>query len=518
MIDENNKVSVPQIQTDTSLEGSVRPVVLPIDFVANLVKGEPKPSVRNLVRLRAGGAAVTIEDFKDGQDGQSIEILGDGVTNVENNSKIVRTSTGVLELNKVYKFTKYSSPNDRTILKWYEHTSSNGTGTGTPGEKGEKGDKGDKGDTGDTGPQGEPGEDGTSGSGVSHSWYDPEAHPVGQPLPTYELDFKTITDFPPGWLPESGVNDFIDYNINQTRPGALWSKGGPGEFIFRGKTLGDFFAPNSDFCILWRPWIVGQNTNYCLQTIILNSSTGNGVFCWTGRHGSYGTGLTYGFEKYGSVAGSPAQWNMDYGKTMNPGFMRVRRSSGSTFWAYSLDGSYWHEIADSDFFGDGVIAVGITIYGSQPVPVEGGLTVFRAWQGNGNAMRSGALVTISDGADAIPEDLEFAIVGEVGATTGAGSLCIVTMPCDGEILQSDIDGDIAGNAVVNVYKAPLATPTVYSSIVAAAKPTLSSAASATDSTLTGWTKNFAKGDRLKFVCESLSTIALVAITLRAIRT
>ena len=112
MIEDSNN-PVPQIKGETSVEGSVSPVVLPKDFVARLRKGNVTPSVRNLTRLFAGGVAVTVTDFKEGQDGQSIEILGDGVTNVANNTKIVRASTGVLDLNRVYKFTRFGN-------KWYE--------------------------------------------------------------------------------------------------------------------------------------------------------------------------------------------------------------------------------------------------------------------------------------------------------------------------------------------------------------------------------------------------------------
>lgn len=141
----NNSI-VPQVQREASIEGSVAPVVLPKDFVARLSKGNATPSVRNLVRLRAGGDTVTITDFKEGQIGQSIKVLGDGFTTVESNAKIRRAATGLLENEKVYTFTYYE---DRI---WYEDSPV--IGTGTPGPQGEKGDKGDKGDTGDTGPEG----------------------------------------------------------------------------------------------------------------------------------------------------------------------------------------------------------------------------------------------------------------------------------------------------------------------------------------------------------------------------
>lgn len=104
---------VPQIQEEASLEASASPVVLPKDYVGSLIKSNATPSVRNLTRLRAGGVAVTITDFKDGQDGQTIKILGDGLTNVASNANIVRGAGGVLTSDRVYTFTNFGGV-------WYE--------------------------------------------------------------------------------------------------------------------------------------------------------------------------------------------------------------------------------------------------------------------------------------------------------------------------------------------------------------------------------------------------------------
>jgi hypothetical protein len=146
MSTDNTQNPVPQIQQESSVEGSVGPVVLPKDFVARLEKGNATPSVRNLVRLRAGGVAVTVVDFKEGQLGQSIKILGDGVTIVESNSKINRSATGVLALNNVYTFTYYE---DRV---WYEDVAA--ISTGTEGPPGPQGDPGPQGEIGPEGPAG----------------------------------------------------------------------------------------------------------------------------------------------------------------------------------------------------------------------------------------------------------------------------------------------------------------------------------------------------------------------------
>lgn len=145
---EEDKRVVPQIQQEVSLEAPQRPVVIPTDFVSSLKKGVTEPSVRNLIRLRAGGVAVTITDFKHGQNGQNIKVLGDGVTEINTNANIIRSEDGVLAANKVYSFVKYDGV-------WYEEgATGNGGGGGSQGPQGEKGDKGDKGDPGPEGPAG----------------------------------------------------------------------------------------------------------------------------------------------------------------------------------------------------------------------------------------------------------------------------------------------------------------------------------------------------------------------------
>jgi hypothetical protein len=115
----------------------------------------------------------------------------------------------------------------------------------------------------------------------------------------------------------------------------------------------------------------------------------------------------------------------------------------------------------------------------------------------------------------------FAAIAEFGdgvTVPGVGSIAIITVPAAGTIIQSDIDADASGSAVVNWYRAAAGTPTTFSSIVASAKPTLSSGQSATDSTLTGWTTGIAAGDRLKAVLESVATCKLVSNALTFRRT
>lgn len=75
--------------------------------------------------------------------------------------------------------------------------------------------------------------------------------------------------------------------------------------------------------------------------------------------------------------------------------------------------------------------------------------------------------------------------------------------------------DQSGSIQIDVWKDVYANfpPTVADSITASAPPTLSSAASATDTTLTGWTTTVTAGDVLRFNVDSVSTVTRVTLAL-----
>jgi hypothetical protein len=118
----------------------------------------------------------------------------------------------------------------------------------------------------------------------------------------------------------------------------------------------------------------------------------------------------------------------------------------------------------------------------------------------------------------------FAIVFEFGdeltvptANTRSGGF---RLPVACTITRADISSDATGSAVVDVLKAAVpvggAAPS-YSSIAASAKPTLSTAGSAADATLTGWTTAVAAGERLKANLDSVTTCKKVTVTLTCVR-
>lgn len=79
--------------------------------------------------------------------------------------------------------------------------------------------------------------------------------------------------------------------------------------------------------------------------------------------------------------------------------------------------------------------------------------------------------------------------------------------------------DQSGSIVVDIWKDTYASfpPTVGDTIAASAKPTLSAATKAEDTTLTGWTTGLTDGDVLRFNVDSASTVTRVTVALKLAR-
>lgn len=102
----------------------------------------------------------------------------------------------------------------------------------------------------------------------------------------------------------------------------------------------------------------------------------------------------------------------------------------------------------------------------------------------------------------------------------AGDVFDVRVPFACDITGVTMLADVSGSAVVDIWKDTYANapPTVADTIVASAKPTLSSATKSQDTTLTGWTKSLAEGDILRFKVDSASTLGQFTISLALTRT
>lgn len=112
------------------------------------------------------------------------------------------------------------------------------------------------------------------------------------------------------------------------------------------------------------------------------------------------------------------------------------------------------------------------------------------------------------------------IIDGGGAALTTGVKLDVVVPFNCTITQSTLLADQSGSIVLDIWKDSYANypPTVDDTITASAKPTLSSAIKAQDSTLTGWTTSITAGDTLRINIDSITTVTRVCLSLKVTRT
>lgn len=123
------------------------------------------------------------------------------------------------------------------------------------------------------------------------------------------------------------------------------------------------------------------------------------------------------------------------------------------------------------------------------------------------------------GTSSLVVSLNFIIDGGGSAiTTGVKGFIEIPFACT--INQVTTLANQSGSIVVDIWKDTYANypPTVADTITSSAKPTLSSATKAQDSTLTGWTTSVSAGDILGFNVDSATTVTRVTIALKLTRT
>lgn len=159
----------------------------------------------------------------------------------------------------------------------------------------------------------------------------------------------------------------------------------------------------------------------------------------------------------------------------------------------------------SDRYGDGMLTA------SYP-----DLVAIEALAGTAGALRKTAANTwaLDDGTF----DLNV-IIGDGVNVISTGIKGDVHVPFACTITGIFALADQSGSIVVDVWKDTYASfpPTDADSITASAPITISSAAKATDTTLTGWTTSVAAGDILRFNVDSATTVTRVTIVIRCKR-
>jgi hypothetical protein len=116
-------------------------------------------------------------------------------------------------------------------------------------------------------------------------------------------------------------------------------------------------------------------------------------------------------------------------------------------------------------------------------------------------------------------EISFQIDGG-GSVITANSQGWKSIPFACTINSARLLADVSGSMVIDVWKAAYASypPTVSNTITASAKPTISAATKAEDTTLTGWTTSVSAGDVIKINVDSCSTIAKAVLTLKVTKT
>lgn len=133
----------------------------------------------------------------------------------------------------------------------------------------------------------------------------------------------------------------------------------------------------------------------------------------------------------------------------------------------------------------------------------------------------GTLARESDSAPAFDEAsvIQYVIDGG-GATITTGLKGYLEIPFACVIDRWTLLADQSGSIVVDIWKDSYANapPVVGDVITASAKPTISGAAKAQSSTLTGWTTAIPAGDILAFNVNNVTGIQRVTLSLRVRKT
>lgn len=159
--------------------------------------------------------------------------------------------------------------------------------------------------------------------------------------------------------------------------------------------------------------------------------------------------------------------------------------------------------------------------GATPTPLGSLGTTTQVLHGNAGGAPSFSAIVTAD----LPSNQTIAAITYVfdggGATLTTGVKGDLLIPFGCTINSATLQADQSGSIVIDIWKKAYAVsspPTVANTITAAALPTLSTAQSSQDTTLTGWTTSIAANDMLRFNINSVTTCTRVTLTLKVTKT
>lgn len=129
-------------------------------------------------------------------------------------------------------------------------------------------------------------------------------------------------------------------------------------------------------------------------------------------------------------------------------------------------------------------------------------------------------ITIAVSVNVRSSGLYYFIDGQGSVISTGAKKVGMRVPFNCTITGVYLYADQVGSIVIDIWRDTHANypPTVADTIVASAKPTISSATKASDTTLTGWTTALAAGDVLYFNVDSVASLTSVGINLGLLKT
>jgi len=156
------------------------------------------------------------------------------------------------------------------------------------------------------------------------------------------------------------------------------------------------------------------------------------------------------------------------------------------------------------------------------VNVDDAVDLFYIWDNSETGQARSKKITVTElkklvGKGGIQVNVQSSGVGTPIAT-GELRLNIVAL-ANGEFTEATVLAGQTGSIVFDIYKDTYANypPTVANTITASAKPTITTAIKSQDTTLTGWTKTFSKGDIFRINVDSVTDIEFATLILPATR-
>jgi hypothetical protein len=212
--------------------------------------------------------------------------------------------------------------------------------------------------------------------------------------------------------------------------------------------------------------------------------------------------------QFKAVAGSVTVPGISFGADRNLGFRRM--SADSMSWCVGNQDRMYND-ADGVMYHSGAVDIAGALVVDGTCSGSSDCGAIEVLSGTGLLRRLGtASWSLDDGTYNVT-----AIFDAVGAQIGTAQAFESRIPTTGTITGVSVIGDQDGSAVVGIAKCAYADyPGSLASIVGSTPPTLATADTYDDTSLTGWTTAVTAGDCLRFTLSSISVFERLTVNLK----